>query len=240
MGELGLTTGARIWLVAYVVVAVAQVLAEGFALSAIAFVLVVLAMPALAGVLLCSVSLRDRLSLLVLLALGFSWLGDWVGDLIQPHIVVKIIFFFVGHLCYIAAFWPLRSRSVLRRPVIVVGYVVVIAALLAWVIPDTGRLGPAMIIYGCTLGLMAVLATGAHVLAGTGGALFVVSDLSIVVLYFVLPGQVEHPGVIIMSTYLLAQLLIVLGVIASSASTRGGADAAGLRTESSDIARSTE
>lgn len=240
MDEPGLTSVARIWLAAYVVVAVAQVCAEGFALPAIDLLLVVLAMPALAGVLLSSVSVRDRLSRLVLLALGFSWLGDWVGDLIQPHIVVKIIFFFVGHLCYIAAFWPMRSRSVLRRPVIVVGYAVVIAALLVWVIPDTGRLGPAMIIYGCTLGVMAVLATGVHVLAGIGGAAFVISDLSIVVLYFVLPGQIERPGVIIMSTYLLAQLLIVLGVIASSGSTRGRADAVGPRTEPTGVAGSTE
>lgn len=217
MRQRRLTSRARAWLAGYAAVAVAQVLAEGNGSETAALVLVVLAMPVLAGVLLSSGVAHDRFGFLVLLALGFSWLGDWVGDIAQPHIVVKIIFFFVGHLCFIAAFWPLRGRSVLRRPVVVLGYVVVIAALLVWVVPNTGRLGPAMIIYAITLGVMAVLATGVDRSAGIGGALFVISDLSIAVLFFVLPGLVQQPGVIIMSTYLVAQLLIVFGVIASTA-----------------------
>jgi uncharacterized membrane protein YhhN len=207
---------AHPWLIAYLAIAVGDMVARLVNAEVIDLIGLVLAMPALAGVLLASRPQRTRLTRLVLVSLFFSWLGDWVGDIIQPHILIKIILFFLAHLCYIAAFWPFWPHSVLRRPLYLTAYVVAIGALLTWVVPHSGRLAPAMVVYGITLGMMAVLATGLNRLTGIGAAIFVGSDLSIAVFYFVLPGRFSLDSFLIISSYLLAQLLIILGVIAAS------------------------
>lgn len=217
--KVTVATPARPWLIAYLVVAVGDMVARLVHAEVIDLIGLVLAMPALAGVLLASRLQRTRMIWLVLVALFFSWLGDWVGDIIQPHVLIKIVFFFLAHLCYIAAFWPFWRHSVLRRPLYLAGYVVVIGGLLAWVAPHSGRLAPALVAYGITLAVMAILATGVHRLTGTGAAIFVASDLSIAVLTFVFPDQFSADGFVIISSYLLAQLLIILGVIAASPAT---------------------
>ena len=217
--KVALASPARPWLIAYLVVAVGDMVARLVHAEVIDLIALVLAMPALAGVLLASRPHRTRLTSLVLVSLFFSWLGDWVGDIIQPHVLIKIIFFFLAHLCYIAAFWPFWRHSVLRRPLYLAGYVVVIGALLAWVAPHSGQLAPALVAYGVTLAVMAILATGVHRLTGIGAAIFVASDLSIVVFTFVFPDQFSADGFVIISSYLLAQLLIIIGVIAASPAT---------------------
>lgn len=93
-------------------------------------------------------------------------------------------------------------------------YVLGVAALLAWVVPSAGWLpGTGLVVYGLTLGLVAVLATGLGPLAAVGGIVFIISDMSIAITSFVYPGRLDHGELLIMSTYLVAQLLIVLGVI---------------------------
>ena len=218
--KVTLASPARPWLIAYLVVAVADMVARLVHAEVIDLIGLVLAMPALAGVLLASRPQRTRMIWLVLVSLFFSWLGDWVGDIIQPHVLIKIVFFFfLAHLCYIAAFWPFWRHSVLRRPLYLAGYVVVIGVLLAWVAPHSGRLAPALVAYGITLAVMAILATGVHRLTGIGAAIFVASDLSIAVFTFVFPDQFSADSFVIISSYLLAQLLIIIGVIAASPAT---------------------
>jgi uncharacterized membrane protein YhhN len=75
-----------------------------------------------------------------------------------------------------------------------------------------------------------VLTTGLGPLATAGGVIFIVSDMSIAVTAFVFSGEVPQSELLIMSTYLVAQLLIVLGVIEgphtvnrAQPSTRAGA-----------------
>jgi uncharacterized membrane protein YhhN len=204
---------ARVWLSVYVAVAVVDLIAETAHLFWVALIALILALPALAAVLVTSRP-RDRLRHWVLAALFFGWLGDWLGDLLVPHIAWKIGFFFLGHVCFLVAFWPYRSRSVLDRPGLLACYALGITALLAWVVPSAGWLyGSALVAYGLTLGSMAVLATGLGPTATVGGIVFIVSDMSIAIPSFVYPGRLEHAELLIMSTYLVAQLLLVLGVI---------------------------
>ncbi len=206
-------TASRSWLIGYLVVSVADLIAEGLHATVPAFIGVVLAMPALIGYLWTTRTRSDRLTRLVTIALIFSWLGDWVGDLIAPHVVTKLVLFFVGHIFFVVAFWPYRRNSVLTRPLALLPYVVIIGALLIWISMSAGIIAPAVIGYGILLGLMAVTATGLNWTAGIGSIIFVVSDLSIAVTVFVIPGQLEQAGLLIMSTYLVAQLLIVWGVL---------------------------
>jgi uncharacterized membrane protein YhhN len=218
--RIGLGRTARTWLAVYVGVAVVDIVAESAHLVWLALAALVLALPALAAVLVSSRP-RDRLTSWVVGALFFGWLGDWLGDLLTPHIAWKILFFFLGHVCYIVAFWPYRSRSVLSRPGLLACYVLGVAALLAWVVPSAGWVyGSGLVAYGLTLGLVAVLATGLGPLATVGGIVFIISDMSIAITSFVYPGRLEHAELLIMSTYLVAQLLIVLGVIEADGTAR--------------------
>lgn len=209
---------ARIWLTVYVAVGVVDLIAETAHLFWVALIALFAALPALGAVLVTSRP-KDRLRHWVLAALLFGWLGDWLGDLLVPHIAWKIGFFFLGHVCFIVAFWPHRSRSVLDRPGLLACYALGVTALLAWAVPSAGPLyGSALVAYGLTLALVAVLATGLGVTATVGGVVFIISDMSIAVTSFVYPGQVAHAELLIMSTYLVAQLLLVLAVIDAPAS----------------------
>ena len=78
-------------------------------------------------------------------------------------------------------------------------------------------LAPAVLVYGLCLGTMAVLATGVHRLAWVGGAFFLVSDGLIAIDAF---SDLDLPAhdVSVMATYVVAQLLLVLGVIRRGAS----------------------
>lgn len=131
----------------------------------------------------------------------------------MPHILYKIIFFFVGHVFYIMAFFPYRRVSLLSRPLPLVDYLAIIGTSLAWIAPRSGQLAPLVAIYGLLLVVMAVLASGLNWLVGVGAMIIVASDLSIAVTAFALPNQIEESELLIMSTYLVAQLMIVLGVL---------------------------
>ena len=221
------SVSGRAWLSAYAIVAVEVMVARLVHADVAGLVGIFLAMPVLAGFLLASVRRPSRTIWLVLVSLFFSWLGDWVGDITEPHVVVKGVFFSVAHLCYIAAFRPFRFNSVMRRPRYLAGYVVVVVMLLIWVAPYAGRLAPALVVYGITLGAMAVLATGVHPLTGVGGTIFAFSDMAIAVSAFVFPYRFGADGLVIISTYLLAQLLIILGVVAVSPHAPAEPDPAG-------------
>lgn len=177
-----------------------------------------LAMPILVCALRAARRVHAQLGLVVA-ALVFSWLGDWVGGLTST--LIKIAFFFPAQVCYVAAFWPFRARSVLRRPRWGLVGVLVIVGLLAVVVPGAGALAPAVIIYGCSVGLMAVLATGVHRLTAIGAGSFLVSDCLIALTTFVTPGESPGSVSLIMATYFTGQLLIVLGIVFATAPNRG-------------------
>jgi uncharacterized membrane protein YhhN len=180
----------------------------------VALIALALCMPALLGFLLTASPVRDRLTKLVAIALVFSWCGDVFGF----DILVKIAFFLVAQLCYAGAFWPYRARSVLRRrPPIAALYGLVVLAIIGVVAPPAGPLAPAVIIYAAVIGTMAVLATGLSRLTAVGAVVFIGSDAIIALTTFVVPGRFALDTFAIMATYLLAQLLIVLGVVRTPA-----------------------
>lgn len=154
-----------------------------------------------------------RLLRLVLVGLGFSWLGDTLPHLVgEAGFLVLVGMFAVAQAAYAAAFWPDQRRSLLRTPWALV-YVAVAALLLTLCLPHAGTVAPAVTGYAALITLMAVLATGVHRLAAVGAALFVLSDSLIALEAFVPAWEVPGQGFWVMSTYGLAQLLIVLGVL---------------------------
>ena len=174
----------------------------------IALVCRILLMPLLAWCCWTGAVRRTRVVILVLIALGFSWLGD-----LSATVLVKIGFFLIAQIVYIVAFRPYWRRSLLARPPLLIAYGIALAALIGVVSAAAGPLAGPVAVYGTSLAVMAVLATGMGRLTGLGGALFLVSDIVLAVELFVSPGAIPYALFINMALYLPAQLMITLGVL---------------------------
>jgi len=201
---------------AYVVVGIVQVVAQATGPGWLAGLTQVLLMPVLVLVLLTQTSSpRRRLVTLTLAALAGSWLGDTAPRFLDGDLafLAMVGFFLVAQVCYIQAFRPYVADSIVRqsRPWLA-AYGVVVVALIAICLPGAGVLAPAVLVYGLCLGTMAVLATGVDRLAWVGGAFFLVSDGLIAIDAF---SGLDLPAhdVSVMATYVVSQLLLVLGVI---------------------------
>lgn len=154
----------------------------------------------------------DRVALLVLVGLVFSWLGDSIGS---TSLAVKLGFFLVAQVCFGIAFWrPFRQRWAGRswwhhlRWLPYLGFVI---ALSVTVVPGAGSLAPAVVAYAVGIGLMAVLATSLGRVAMVGGVLFLISDGLLALQEFTwwrIPAQ----GLVIMATYLAAQAALAYAV----------------------------
>lgn len=164
----------------------------------------------------------SRLRGFVLAGLVFSWLGDTVPHFVGGTVgstepgftsfLVLIAMFAIAQTLYAVAFWPCRSRSVLRTPWLL-AYLGAAAVMVALCAPGAGALLPAVVVYALLIALMAVLATGVNRLTATGAVLFMVSDSIIALGAFAPWWNVPGQGFWVMSTYALAQLLIALGVL---------------------------
>lgn len=180
----------------------------------------ILLMPALAAVLWkATTAPRGRLLTLVLWALAFSWLGDTAPRFVPDgaSFLAMVGAFLIAQLLYAVAFWPYRSRSLLVRPLLVLPYAVAGVLIVVLCAAQAGPLLPAIAVYAAAIMAMAVLATGLGRLAGLGGAVFVLSDSLIALDAFDVLTLPAH-GFWVMSTYMLAQLLLVAAVRARAES----------------------
>jgi uncharacterized membrane protein YhhN len=153
---------------------------------------------------------RPRTVILVLAGLALSWAGDVA---LGPSFVVGLGFFLAAHLCYIAAFWLGFSRRMSWWGLVAIPW---FAGLLWALAPALGELLPAVAVYGAVLGFMAVSATRGNLYTILGGLLFVASDSMLAFRMFTPVFQSPPEDAIIMLCYLLAQLFIVVGVLASA------------------------
>jgi uncharacterized membrane protein YhhN len=142
-------------------------------------------------------------------ALAFSWLGDSAGRVF----LVKVALFLVAQGCYVAGFWPYRSRSWWRWPPLASTYAAAIALLIVVVARHAGPLAAPVVVYGITLALMATLSTGVSRAAGLGGALFVVSDAILALDTFVPALGIPYASVANIASYAAAQALLVRGAL---------------------------
>lgn len=159
---------------------------------------------------------RSRIIILAMVALAFSWLGDTAPAFASGDIAFLLLvgFFLVAQVVYVVAFWPYRAESTLSRRrwglVPYVGFV----AVLVWVCaPHAGGLLVPVLLYGLVLGLMAILATGLGPWVAVGGALFLISDALIALRTFAPAWDPPVGGFWVMSTYIAAQTLIILGLL---------------------------
>lgn len=141
-----------------------------------------------------------------LLGLLFSWLGDiTISDLI-----VGLGFFLLAHLAYSGLFLTAFRRRVSWWALAYLGWWI---ALVAFLWPSLGALRIPVVVYGLALGATAALATRGSVWTILGGASFVVSDTFLALRLFTPWMQGRFADVVIMTLYLAAQTLIVVGLV---------------------------
>lgn len=172
------------------------------------------AIPLLAAAVIVARPPSTRLVRLTLVALFFSWLGDFVPHFFDGDTAFLTLVgcFMLAQIAYIAAFWPNWRDSYLRSPMLL-GYVAAIGLLIWLCAPKAGSLLVPVLLYGLALGTMAVLASGVHPLTAVGGALFLISDGLIALGAFRPDIEIPGSGFWVMSTYLIGQGLIVAGVL---------------------------
>lgn len=227
------TTPSRLALAAsglYVLVTLVHLVAELTGPAALEMWTQVAAMPLLALALWSwTRGPRTRLVRWILAGLALSWLGDSAPNLVRDSgsldFLVMVGFFLLAQVAYVVAFLPHRGRSVARRgtrawPLPLLGYLAVLVLFLWWCLPGAGTLAGPVVVYGLVLVGMAVLATGVHGAAALGGALFVLSDGLIALGHFAEWYSLSWQGFAVMSSYLVAQALLVVGVLAANGVAR--------------------
>lgn len=183
----------------------------------------VLLMPALAVVLLAEPrDRRNRAWPWALGALAASWVGDSLPKVVPEgaQFLAMVGGFAVAQALWIVAFTRVRGS---RPPV---PYTLLLAAvavaLLAATVPHAGVLAPAVVVYGLLLAATAFVAARHGWVGALGGAFFVLSD-GLIALGAFRPELVDwaHRDLAVMSTYIVAQALLVAAVLGLRA---GGAE----------------
>lgn len=157
-------------------------------------------------------------TLLLFLALVFSWVGD-LALMYEEYFLLGVGAFFIAQVLYVIIF--IKGGSVPYQiswvKIITVGLYGI--SFLYILLPHAGDLQIPIVIYG--ISLMAMVATASmrdinspdrsYLLVAIGAVFFLISDTMIAVDKFV--NTIPMGDILIMSTYLIAQYLIVEGLI---------------------------
>ncbi len=164
------------------------------------------------------------LNLLMFAGIIFSWAGDVILEFSKVNtnmFVAGLICFLLAHIMYFSVFITTPGKNSisgnrlwLLLPVMIYGI-----ALVTFLYGDLAQMKLPVIIYAIVILSMlsgAINRKGkvnrrSYSLVLAGAILFVISDSAIAVNKFSLP--FESSGIVIMSTYILAQYLIVTGYI---------------------------
>ena len=157
----------------------------------------------------------------IILALGFSWLGDILlmfEERNSTFFLLGLSAFFVAQVSYIVFFHNIRMKEYIRGNALLLLVVIVYYFILISIIsPHLGNLKLPVRIYGVVLSFMVMLAMhttfSKNKRAGRwmmiGAILFVASDSLLAFNKFY--SSFDYAAVIIMLTYGLAQLFITVG-----------------------------
>nr|WP_241739971.1 MULTISPECIES: lysoplasmalogenase [Microbacterium] len=150
---------------------------------------------------------------LLLLAIGFSWLGDGAATFfpfVDETLIPMLACFGIAHLLYIALFVrPAARRPVARWSLVYIAWWIGMLILL-W--PHLGGLAVAVAVYGLVLGGTAAASTRGNLLTTVGGAFFLASDTILSIRLF-WPDPTLFAGGWVMLTYTLGQGLLAVGLV---------------------------
>ncbi|MFV5700740.1 lysoplasmalogenase [Flavobacterium sp. XS2P12] len=160
------------------------------------------------------------------IALTFSWMGDVVlmfADKAEIYFIVGLVAFLISHITYIILFSKqLRINSSRNNAVFWVGITAIIVYLILMfllLLPTLGDLKIPVLVYAIVLSTMLLFAFKGYLKwskpAGTyivlGASIFVISDSILAFNKFYEP--ILFSSFLIMVTYLIAQYLIVVGIL---------------------------
>jgi uncharacterized membrane protein YhhN len=164
------------------------------------------------------VSVRNNVKIAILAALFLSWAGDIAIDF---SFVPGLLCFLAAHVMYIVAFIGLKGKSklfpgriYLFLPLVIYGVI-----LILFLYPGLDIMKMPVIFYAIVILSMVAAAINrldrvsrpSYIIVLTGAILFVISDSVIAVTRFGHPFM--HSGIAVMTTYVVAQFLIVSGII---------------------------
>lgn len=153
--------------------------------------------------------------------LCFSWVGD---ILLQKEslFIPGLLAFLTAHIFYISFFTKTKSKEISffkLRPVMLIAVLAYLVELMHLMWPYLGPMKAPVLVYGITISVMLSAAfwqyqkledkTALYFILGA--TLFVASDSILALNRFRSPFNMA--GVLIMTTYIMAQLFIVLGAI---------------------------
>jgi uncharacterized membrane protein YhhN len=154
----------------------------------------------------------------VAIALIFSWGGD-VFMISSDWFIAGLVSFLIAHVFYIIAYQQTGAASGTLKPFDIIKFVVYGIALIWIIYPGLGDLLVPVLVYAAVLLIMGIWAhkrrgatsAGSFTLVATGAILFALSDGMIAVNKFAYAIPAER--ILIMTTYITAQYLIVQGLI---------------------------
>ncbi|MEP5612100.1 MAG: lysoplasmalogenase [Cyclobacteriaceae bacterium] len=160
-------------------------------------------------------------TLLLSLAILFSWLGD-VALLYQSnqlYFMIGIGLFLFAQLTYVLVLKKATFQTPSFDLLKVIPYAVFAVLLFALLLPNAGSLAIPIFVYGIVICVMAGTARlrdgntshDSYRLALYGSLLFLASDSILAINKFYM--EIPIPGLWIMATYTAAQLLLVVGVL---------------------------
>ena len=185
-----------------------------------------LLMPIIMGFYAMSAGLSSIYARVFLAALFFSWLGDvflLFEDRGGIYFILGLSAFLTAHVLYIIYFSIIQSDRTSffrKRPVMFLAVVAYVIELLYLLWPQLGQMKLPVFIYALAIGSMLTVALWQYgklprstaLLFIIGAMLFVLSDSVLALNRFYKP----HPysGILVMSTYVAAQVFLTLGSIA--------------------------
>ncbi|MBX2896423.1 MAG: lysoplasmalogenase [Cyclobacteriaceae bacterium] len=212
----------RVTLILFLVIAISNLVAVTFNITLLNLITKPLLVPALAVYYLVATSGK---SYLFLAALFFCWLGDVLLMLQRDEIffIAGLIAFLTGHVLYIICYRNFRSagtgltgtqRIRFSLPIVLAG-----TGLVTILFPHLGSLQIPVMVYALVITVMAMQAlfrygrtnSKSFTLVFAGAISFMLSDSLLAINKFMQP--LPLAGLAIMFTYILAQYLIVEGVV---------------------------
>lgn len=161
----------------------------------------------------------------ILTALAFSWIGDVIllfADIAEIYFILGLVSFLISHIVYCTLFNKQHPVQVKNNAVFRVGCAVIVVYLvgmLSVLLPSLGDLKIPVIVYAFVISTMLLFAFNGFLTwlkpgnryIFMGAIVFVISDSILAIDKFHSP--IEKSAFIIMLTYLVAQYLIVVGIL---------------------------
>lgn len=158
-------------------------------------------------------------TLLLAVAIIFSWGGD-IALIYPRYFLLGVGLFLIAQITYSYLFLKSTTQSVSFNLLRILPFVLYATLLFYLVLPDAGDMKIPVIVYGICLlamGYTASLRKGltqnqSFKVTLSGAVLFIISD-SLIALSKFTGTTIPHSGFLIMLTYIIAQYLIVEGMI---------------------------